>query len=177
MGLSFCLAIWQMFKLDRIARILSIKTYTITVQKRTKFAERNQKLLDFEPKNNFYKSGEIIEKNMVKGHTMSKSASNALILILIIFTFPIWIGLAGGLFGLMMGLFGAFIGIVAGFFGLLGGALGAIIGAIAEVFSWVFGGFFGWDYYPNISLPRPLTLIVIVFVIALIVQSRKKQAK
>ena len=108
---------------------------------------------------------------------MSKSASSTLIVVLLILTFPIWIGVAGGLFGLMMGLFGAVIGIVAGFFGILGSVLGAIFGAIAEVFSWVFGGFFGWDYYPHISFPRPLTWIVIIFGIVLISQSRKKQTK
>lgn len=52
---------------------------------------------------------------------------------MIVFTFPIWIGLAGGLFGLVMGLIGAAIGIV-----------GAVFGAIVGGFGALFGGMFGW---------------------------------
>lgn len=151
--------------------------YTPTVQKRTNFSELDRSFFDSEPEIDFCENGEIIEIKSENDHTMSKSASSVLIVILLIFTFPIWIGLAGGLFGLMMGLFGAVIGIVAGFFGILGGVLGAIFGAIAEVFSWIFGGLFGWDYFPHVSFPRPLTLVLIVFVIVLITQSRKKQTK
>lgn len=110
---------------------------------------------------------------------MSKSTSNALIIILLLLTFPIWIGIAGGLFGLAMGLFGAIIGIVAGFFGILGGVLGAIFGAIAEVFSWIFGGIFDWDvdYFPHFHFLRPLAFLLIVFAIVLLSRPRKKEVK
>ncbi len=111
---------------------------------------------------------------------MAKSTSGSstlLIVILLVLTFPIWIGIAGGLFGLAMGLFGAAIGIVAALFGVLGGILGAIFGAIGKVFGWIFGGLFSWNYFPGIHLPGPVTLLLIVLIIALIIQSRKSPIK
>lgn len=54
------------------------------------------------------------------------SASRALVIVLLIITFPIWIGIIGGLFGVMIGLIGGAIGIVAGVFGAVFGAFGAI---------------------------------------------------
>ncbi|MBX2944518.1 MAG: hypothetical protein KF725_01695 [Cyclobacteriaceae bacterium] len=110
---------------------------------------------------------------------MSKSASNALVLIILLVTFPLWIGLAGGLFGLAIGLFGAVIGIIAGFFGILGGILGAMLGAIAEVFNWIFGGVFSWSghYFPHVYFPRPFTVLLIVLAIVWLTRSRKKEVK
>jgi hypothetical protein len=107
----------------------------------------------------------------------STSGSTLLIVILLVLTFPIWIGIAGGLFGLAMGLFGAAIGIIAALFGVLGGLLGAIFGAIGKVFGWIFGGLFSWHYFPGIHLPGPFTIFLIVVVIALIIQSRKSPIK
>lgn len=107
----------------------------------------------------------------------STSASTVLIVILLVLTFPIWIGIAGGLFGLAMGLFGAAIGIIAALFGVFGGILGAIVGVIGNLFSWIFGGVFGGQYFPGIQLPSPVTLLLIVLVIALIIQSRKSPIK
>lgn len=60
----------------------------------------------------------------------TSSGTTILIIILIIFTFPIWIGIAGGLFGLIAGLFGAAIGIIAAVFGAVFGIFGAVIGGI-----------------------------------------------
>ena len=60
--------------------------------------------------------------------------SSLLLLIIAIITFPIWIGIIGGFFGLVFGLIGGVIGIVAGVFGAIFGIIGSII-----------GGFFGWD--------------------------------
>lgn len=102
---------------------------------------------------------------------MAKSTSTVLIVILLILTFPIWIGLAGGIFGLVMGLFGAAIGIIAGI-------LGAIFGVIGEFFGWIFGGIFDCDFYsPHVSFPRPITLLLIILVAVLIMRSRNQPAK
>jgi len=109
---------------------------------------------------------------------MAKSTSTVLIVILLILTFPIWIGLAGGIFGLVMGLFGAAIGLIAGIFGAIGGILGAIFGVIGEFFSWIFGGIFDCDFYsPHVSFPRPITLLLIILVAVLIMRSRNQPAK
>jgi hypothetical protein len=105
---------------------------------------------------------------------MTKSTSTILLVFILLFTFPIWIGIVGGMFGLVMGLFGALMGIFAGFFGVLGGVLGAIFGAIGEVFSWMFGGsYFDCDAFPSIHFPRPMTVILVAVVIILIFKSRK----
>ncbi len=109
---------------------------------------------------------------------MAKSSSlpTVLLVLLVFITFPIWVGIAGGIFGLFAGLLGALVGIFAGIFGILGAVLGAVFGAIGEVFSWIFGGFY-WDYYPHIRFPKPTTLLVIILVIALIVRSRNKEVR
>ena len=94
------------------------------------------------------------------------SASSVLLIVLLIVTFPIWIGIAGGLFGLIAGLFGAAIGLVAGIFG-------AIVG--------IFGAIFGWIFDWNVHMHWPVVFfgsgffitIAIVLVVVLITRSRK----
>lgn len=116
---------------------------------------------------------------LAKRFTMAKSTSTTLILVLLIIcTFPIWIGIAGGVFGLAAGVFGAVVGIIAALFGTLGGILGAIFGAIAKVFSSIFGTIFHWgDWHPHIHLSNPLTIAAIILVIVLIAKSRKQSVK
>jgi hypothetical protein len=77
-----------------------------------------------------------------------------------IFTFPIWIGFFGGLFGLAAGLFGACIGIIAGVFGAVFGVLGSVFG----IFDWPF---------PHIHISG-FVIIAFVFLIVLISRSRRK---
>ena len=55
---------------------------------------------------------------------MSKS-NKILLIILLVLTFPIWIGVVAGLFGLAVGIIGAVFGIVVGF---LGAAFGLVAG-------------------------------------------------
>lgn len=71
--------------------------------------------------------------------------SIAIVLILLV-TFPVWIGLAGGLLGLacgaigvLVGLCGAAVGCLAGF---MGGGIGSIIHGIARMFVDPLGGMF-----------------------------------
>jgi hypothetical protein len=91
--------------------------------------------------------------------------SSLLIVLLIIFTFPIWIGIAGGVFGLIAGFFGACIGIIAGIFG-------AIFGAIGSVF-----GVFDWFSFPHIHIGgfRFFLVVAIIFAIVMMSRSKKKQ--
>ncbi len=58
---------------------------------------------------------------------MSKS-NKILLIILLVLTFPLWIGVVAGLFGTIVGLIGAAFGIVAG---LIGAAFGLVVGGIA----------------------------------------------
>ena len=60
----------------------------------------------------------------VRGHMGS---NGVLWLILIILTFPIWIGVLGGVFGALFGLIGGLCGLVLGGFGvILGGVLALV---------------------------------------------------
>jgi len=77
-----------------------------------------------------------------------------------IFTFPIWIGILGGLFGLIVGLFGACLGIIGGIFG-------AIFGSIGSVF-----GIFNWSF-PHYHISGFL-VIALIFLIVLMSRSKKK---
>ncbi len=88
---------------------------------------------------------------------MTRSNSTLLIVLLMIFTFPIWIGIFGGLFGLAAGLFGVCIGIIAGIFG-------AIFGSIGYIFDWSF---------PHFPISGAF-VIALIFLIVLISKSKKK---
>ena|SRR5688572_5959348 len=91
------------------------------------------------------------------------SGSIVLIVLLIVFAFPIWIGLAAGLFGLVVGIFGAVIGIIAGVFGAIFGAIGGIFGWLFD-WSWPFNGFFHWNIF---------SILIIVLIVVLISRSRR----
>ena len=65
---------------------------------------------------------------------MSKS-TKILIVVLLVLTFPIWIGVVAGLFGVAVGIIGAAFGIVVGF---LGSAFGLVVGGIACIFTGIF---------------------------------------
>lgn len=96
--------------------------------------------------------------------TKASSNSSALMIILLLITFPLWIGIAGGLFGLIVGLIGACIGIIAAIFG-------AIFGAIGSVFE-----IFDWFSFPHIHIPgfRFFLIVAIIFAIVMISRSKKK---
>jgi hypothetical protein len=91
----------------------------------------------------------------------STSTTTILIVLLVVFTFPLWIGLAGGLFGLVVSMFGAVIGILAGVFG-------ALIGAIGGVFGWIFDWEWhhGWPFgFWNAKMLAIIITMLIVFFI------------
>ena len=89
----------------------------------------------------------------------TNSGTTILIILIIVFTFPIWIGIAGGLFGLIVGLVGAAIGIVAAVFG-------AIIGVFGSVISGLFGGWWH-DSSANISLNIFLAICLVLAIVRL----------
>ncbi len=91
------------------------------------------------------------------------STSAILITLLIILTFPVWIGIAGGLIGIVVGIFGAVFGIIAGVFGAVFGAIGGIFGWLFN-WSWPFGGFFHWNVF---------SILAIVLVVLLVTRSRR----
>jgi hypothetical protein len=116
----------------------------------------------------------------------SSSGSTVFIVLLLIFTFPIWIGLAGGLVGILAGVFGAIIGVIAGIFGALfgviGAVFGAIFGAIGSVFGAIFGvfdwnsyGIFDWFSYPYVFGVRFFLIVAMVFAVVLLINSKKRK--
>lgn len=94
----------------------------------------------------------------------TNSGTTVLVILLVVFTFPIWIGIAGGLFGLVVGLFGAAIGIVAAVFGAVFGVFGAVIGGI-------FGD--GWPS-SHFGLNIFLTVCLVLAIIGLSKAKRNK---
>ncbi len=89
--------------------------------------------------------------------------STLLIVLLIVFTFPIWIGIAGGIFGLIAGIFGAVFGIIAGVFGAIFGIIGGLFGWLFD-WHWPFSVFYHWNVF---------IIFFIILVVVLISRSRK----
>ncbi len=78
----------------------------------------------------------------------SSSTSTVLIIIVLIFTFPVWFAVGAALFGVMAGIFGALIGVVSAIFGLF-------VAAIALPFKLIFGWStcdVGFDWHPAVWL-------------------------
>jgi hypothetical protein len=99
--------------------------------------------------------------NLTVMSSRTDSTSSLLIALVLIVTFPLWLGLG-------MGLFGVLIGLIAGFFGLM-------IGIIALPFKLLFGwGEWGWgcDVFPHFHHARGLTALVIIIIAVLIVKNR-----
>ena len=92
------------------------------------------------------------------------ATSTVLIVCILLFTFPLWIGLGAGLFGLVMGLFGGMIGITAGIFGV-------IVGIIALPFKLLFGwGHGGW--FPHFHFHGFLFLAGIILLVVFLLKKK-----
>jgi hypothetical protein len=100
--------------------------------------------------------------------------STLLLALIVLFTFPIWIGLLAGGFGLVIGIVGAI-------FGVLFGVIGAIFGAIGGIFEAIFSGIFGWGHSWNfLSFPHFHLNgfgVAAIIVIAAVLWNRKKSVK
>lgn len=85
------------------------------------------------------------------------TTSTVLIVLLLVFTFPIWIGLAGGLIGIIAGIFGAVVGVIAAIFG-------AVFGVIGGLFGWMFNWhpFSGWLHTPIFVITALVIVILLV---------------
>lgn len=108
---------------------------------------------------------------------MKNNSNNTALIILLVLTFPIWIGLAGGAFGLLAGIFGVVIGLIAGVFGILAGLIGAIFGFFGSIFSWTVGETFSLTLFPFSIAFNPFVWLALAFVIALVLHLRKQSFK
>lgn len=90
-----------------------------------------------------------------------------LLALIVLCTFPIWIGLIAGGFGLIVGIF-------AGLFGLIAGIFGAIFGIIGAIFSGLFGWGHDWSFFsfPHFHIGG-LEVVVVIVIIALLLNRRK----
>jgi hypothetical protein len=92
-----------------------------------------------------------------------------LFVLVLVLTFPLWIGVGGMFFGLMMGLIG---GLIGAFFGLMGAIFGVVFGILGEVFH-IFFGFGSWHghhYFFN-----KYVFLALVIVAALVISKRTKK--
>lgn len=97
----------------------------------------------------------------------SSSNSTVLVVIILVLTFPLWIGLGGALLGVIAGLFGAMVGIIAALFGV-------VIALIALPFKLIFGwGHWGW-HGPHVD-GNGFVWLALLIVAALIINKRKKE--
>ncbi len=100
------------------------------------------------------------------GKSSPSSGTIVLIVIVMIFTFPFWIGLLGGLFGLVVGLIGGAFGIVAGVFGAV---IGGIFSVIGSIFHWGGGP---WNFHLGFISVK---LFMIISIIALVVYLSRRR--
>lgn len=111
-------------------------------------------------------------KGTLKPKLMSKGTTLLLAFILI-FTFPIWIGLLAGGFGLIMGIFGGILGIIGGIFGAIFGVIGSVFGAIFGIFDWSWGH--SHTFFPHVHF-NGYAMAAIVIVAILILNKRKERS-
>jgi hypothetical protein len=105
---------------------------------------------------------------------MARSSNNSvLLLIVLLLTFPLWIGIAGALIGLVAGAFGLVIALVAGVFGLFAGLVGGIFGFVG----WIFDGLFDWDMHPFNFVVSPFLLLLFIVAVVMIFRSKQQPAK
>lgn len=106
--------------------------------------------------------------------TMARSSNNTvLVLVILILTFPLWIGIAGGIIGLVAGAFGLVIGLVAGAFGLFAGLIGGMFGFVG----WIFDSLFDWDIHPINFTVSPFLLLLFIVAVVMVFRSKQQTAK
>jgi hypothetical protein len=98
--------------------------------------------------------------------------SSALVIVILVLTFPLWFGLGIGFFGLIVGLLGGLVGLV---FGLIGGLFGAIAWAVKGFFSMLFG----WSHHDAFDMDFSFfdfngwAVAAIILFIVLLTRSKK----
>jgi hypothetical protein len=90
----------------------------------------------------------------------SKSSSTLLIFLLILITFPFWIGI----FAAVVGTVG---GVIGGVFGAVFGTLGGLLGAFFSAITWPIRAIFGHgNWFPHVNGYVIVCLILVVFLIS-----------
>ena len=92
------------------------------------------------------------------------TTTSVLIAVLIIITFPIWIGILGAIFGVMAGLFGAMFGIIAGVFG-------AVLGGIGAAFGWIVDP--PWHGFHGPFMGRGIFILIAIVIVVVLLTKRR----
>ena len=96
-----------------------------------------------------------------------ENSVRTVVIVLLVLTFPIWIGIAGGIIGLVFGLIGGAFGLVAGLIGGIFGMIGAVIGGI---FDFIFHPWHGFHFHHF----NGFWFLIGVIVIIALVRSRRQ---
>ena len=103
-----------------------------------------------------------------------KTLTTLLIVIVCILLFPVILGVAGGIFGLVGSILGGVFGLIGGLFGAIFGLFGAIFGAFFGVFGWLFDGHYHAPWSHDFFDGDFFTAALIVLVIVLVARSRRR---
>lgn len=100
-----------------------------------------------------------------------KGLSAGCLALIVLVTFPFWIAIMVGGFGVVIGIVGAIIGAIAGLFG-------AIVGLIGAILEGIFGGIFNW-HGPHIHFPHfhMNGFVIAALIITLALVAGRKKAK
>jgi hypothetical protein len=107
-------------------------------------------------------------------NTRTHSFSVILITLIILITFPIWIGIAGGLFGIVVGVFGAVFGAFIGVFGALFGMIAGLIGALFGIIAWPFHAIFGHGSSVFFDFNAYIFFAIVILVFLLTQRGKKR---
>lgn len=108
----------------------------------------------------------LANANHMQTRSTSSSGTTVLVIIIALLTFPLWIGILGGIFGLFAGLIGAAFGIVAGVFG-------AVFGALAGALGWIFDWHSPWNFHFGWWSMKFFMVVAIVALVIHLSRARK----
>ncbi len=104
----------------------------------------------------------------------ANSTSSVLLLIILIFTFPLWFGIGAALFGVIIGLFAATFGVIVALFAA---AIAIVALPFKLFFGWSNGDWddWGWHFHigPHIN---GFMILAIIVVIVLALRSRNHKS-
>jgi len=101
--------------------------------------------------------------------TSRSSSSTILLIIILVFTAPIWLAVGGVLLGVVGGVVGGIFGAI---FGVFGAIIGAIFAAIAIPFKIIFGS---WDFFDGGIHLSGKEIFIICVIVLLVATLKRKQ--
>lgn len=109
--------------------------------------------------------------SLQKNKIMVKGCAFLFMGLMLIMALPVCLGLAGGLFGMIIGLVGGLFGIIAGIFG-------AVIGIVGAIIKGFFHLLFGWGVdYDGMTCSGGSGLWVVVIVLVVVTLAFRQKGK